>query len=103
MQRTALVFAAMAIAAGFSEGTAQAPEPAVFILDGVSSDQFESHPAFDPLSGDLYFVRSSPRFQGWRLWRSRCRADGPAAPEPAPFSGEGVEADPFFTPDGRRL
>jgi hypothetical protein len=26
----------------------------------ISSSQFESHPAFDTLTGDLYFVRSSP-------------------------------------------
>jgi hypothetical protein len=33
----------------------------------ISSEQFESHPAFDPRNGDLYFVRSSPQFKGWRL------------------------------------
>ena len=69
----------------------------------ISTHQFESHPAFDPLSGDLYFVRSSPRFEGWRIWRSRCRVGGLAAPEPADFGGEGVDADPFFTRDGGRL
>jgi len=29
---------------------------------GISSPKFESHPAFDPRTGDLYFVRSSPGF-----------------------------------------
>ena len=49
------------------------------------------------------FVRSSPRFQGWRIWRSRCTAARWEAAEPAPFSGPGVEADPFFTREGWRL
>ena len=34
---------------------------------GISSPQFESHAAFDPRTGDLYFVRSSPQFTGWRI------------------------------------
>jgi len=67
---------------------------------GISSPRFESHAAFDPKTGDLYFVRSSPQFQGWRILMSRCTAAGWSAPEPPPFAGDGVEADPFFTPDG---
>ena len=70
---------------------------------GISSPQFESHPALDPRTGDLYFVRSSPQFRGWRILVGRCAAGGWAAPVPAPFSGEGVEADPYFTADGSRV
>ena len=69
----------------------------------VTSDRFESHPAFDPVTGDVYFVRSSPQFTGWKMLVSRCGAGERAAAEPATFSGEGVEADPFFTADGRRF
>ncbi len=69
---------------------------------GISSPQFESHPALDPRTGDLYFVRSSPEFRGWKILVSRCAAGAWAAPLPAPFGGEGVEADPYFTADGRR-
>ncbi|MGO4779233.1 hypothetical protein AB4084_27570, partial [Lysobacter sp. 2RAB21] len=36
----------------------------------IASDQFESHPAFDPRNGDLYFVRSRPDFSGWRILMS---------------------------------
>jgi WD40-like Beta Propeller Repeat len=70
----------------------------------ISSPLFESHAAFDPWNGDLYLVRSSPEFQGWRILVSRCGADGTRS-EPAPpvFAGSGVEADPFFTDDGRGL
>jgi hypothetical protein len=69
----------------------------------ISSAQFESHPAFDPRTGDLYFVRSSPEFKGWRIFVSRCRSDGWSEPAAAPFAGDGVEADPFFSNDGASL
>jgi Tol biopolymer transport system component len=71
----------------------------------VSSAQYESHPAFDPRTRDLYFVRSTPEFSGWRLYLSACGARGArTAPQQPSFAGaDGVEADPFFTPDGRTL
>lgn len=69
----------------------------------VSSQQFESHAAFDPVSGDLYFVRSSPQFRGWRILTSRCGRDGWTEPAAPAIAGDGVEADPWFTRDGRRL
>jgi hypothetical protein len=70
----------------------------------ISSDQYESHPAFDPRTGDLYFVRSTPAFSGWRIFVSACDDRTRTAPQPAPFAGtDGVEADPFFTPDGNTL
>lgn len=69
----------------------------------VSSPQFESHPAWDLRNGDLYFVRSSPQFQGWRILVSRCRNGAWAPAVPAEFSGEGVEADPYITPNGARV
>ncbi len=67
---------------------------------GTSSTQFESHAAFDPRTGDLYFVRSSPQFTGWRIFVSRCTETGWSAPQPPAFAGDGVGADPYFTPDG---
>jgi hypothetical protein len=71
---------------------------------GISSPQFESHAAFDPLTGELYFVRSTPAFEGWRILVSRCTDTGWAAPVPPVFAGQdGVEADPYFTADGARL
>ena len=70
---------------------------------GISSPQFESHAAFDPRTGDLYFVRSSPQFTGWRILVSRCTGTSWSTPTPPAFAGDGVEADPYFTPDGRSL
>jgi len=69
----------------------------------ISSERFESHPAFDPLTGDLYFVRSAPDFSGWRIYTSHCASGGWTTPIDAPFVGNGVEADPWFTPDGHTL
>ena len=70
---------------------------------GISSPLFESHAAFDPRNGDLYFVRSSPAFEGWRIFVSRCTPQGWSKPEPPVFAGDGVEADPYFTADGRTV
>src|ERR1041384_430906 len=69
----------------------------------ISSPLFESHAAFDPLTGDLLFVRSSKEFQGWRILASHCGSRGWTEPRPAPFAAPGLEADPFFTADGRWL
>lgn len=70
---------------------------------GISSPLFESHAAFDPRTGDLYFVRSSPAFEGWRIFVSRCAANGWSKPKPPAFAGDGIEADPYFAGDGRSL
>jgi len=59
---------------------------------GISSARFESHAAFDPRSTDFYFVRSSPKFAGWRILVSRCGKQGWSEPQPAPFADDGVEA-----------
>jgi Tol biopolymer transport system component len=70
---------------------------------GISSPQFESHAAFDPRTGDLYFVRSAPKFTGWRILVSHCAGTTWSSPEPPAFAGDGVEADAYFTADGRSL
>jgi hypothetical protein len=80
-----------------------AAAPAVWSTPPVSSDQFEAYAAFDPWSGDLWFVRAKPDFTGWRIKVSRCAASGWLEPADMPFAGDGVEADPWFTPDGRTM
>jgi hypothetical protein len=70
---------------------------------GISSTQFESHPAFDRANRTLYFVRSNPSFAGWKILESHCRKGAWSEPQPPSFAGKGVEADPFLTPDGKRL
>jgi hypothetical protein len=72
-------------------------------LPGVSSRQWESHPAVDPANGDLWFVRSDKNFQGWRILTSQCHDGRWSDPKPMPFAGAGLEADPWFSLDGRTL
>jgi Tol biopolymer transport system component len=48
-------------------------------------------------------VRSSPQFSGWRILVSSCTDTGWSAPTRPAFAGDGVEADPWFTADGRTL
>ena len=69
----------------------------------ISTPLFESHGAFDPVTGDFYFVRSSRDFRGWRIMVSHCGPAGWDTPVDASFAGDGVEADPFVTPDGQWL
>lgn len=83
-------------------GTA-APRVVAWRPENITSPQFESHAAFDPHNGDFYFVRASPEFRGWRMFVSRPTSQGWSKPEPPAFAGDGVEADPWFTADGRTL
>lgn len=70
----------------------------------ISSAQYESHPAFDPRTRDLYFVRGNPDFSNWRLFVATCGRRGYAEPQPPSFaSADGFEADPFFADEGRTL
>ncbi len=90
--------AALAVPATASDSTVRPWKP-----EGISSAKFESHPAFDPKNGDFYFVRSSPQFQGWRIFVSHCTEKGWSEPQAPSFAGDGVEADPYFTADGSSL
>jgi hypothetical protein len=96
--RILFAFAAMAIAATGYSATVVEWKPA-----GISSSMYESHGAFDPLTDDFYFVRSTPQFSGWHLLVSRCTQTGWSSPRPPAFAGPGLEADPWFTPDGSHL
>jgi hypothetical protein len=69
----------------------------------IASPLFESHAAFDPVTGDLLFVRSSKEFRGWHILASHCGPQGWTEPQPAAFAAPGLEADPFFTAEGRWL
>jgi hypothetical protein len=99
-----LVFASAILAIG----AATAPPPVVsaesvvhWAPRGISSPLFESHAAFDPLTADLLFVRSSKEFRGWHILGSHCGPDGWTDPQPAAFTAPGLEADPVFTANGR--
>lgn len=93
-----LALAAAALAAGPS-ATVTPWKPA-----GISSPQFESHAAFDPRNGDVYFVRSSPAFEGWKILVTHCSMKGWMEPKAPSFAAaDAREADPYFTRDGGTL
>lgn len=93
----------LAVLAGLLLGGCAAPTVTPWAPPGITSPLFESHAAFDPRTGDLWFVRSSREFRGWRLLTSRCGAQGWSTPVEPGFAGDGVEADPWFAPDGQAL
>lgn len=93
----------VAFYAGYAAAGQQPPTVSRWMLPGVSSPMWESHPAIDPRTGDLWFVRSDQKFAGWRILVSHCNAGRWSSPEPSPISGPGVEADPWFSADGRTL
>jgi len=88
--------ALLAVAAAMAQVTEWKPK-------GISSPMYESHAAFDPLTGDFYFVRSNPDFHGWRILVSHCGTSGWSEPKPPLFAASGLEADPYFTPDGKHI
>lgn len=80
-----------------------AAEPVSTWNAALSSPLWESHPAVDPVTGDIWFVRSSRDFSGWKLFRSSCRSGRLTEPAAETIAGPGLEADPWFTPDGRTM
>src|SRR5581483_12097581 len=60
----------------------ETPEPTRWAPAGIASALFESHAAFDPVTGDLLFVRSAKDFTGWHLLMSHCGASGWTSPQP---------------------
>src|SRR5690242_18049634 len=96
----------LALVVAFCAGSAlagQAPGVTRWALPGVSSPLWESHPALDPLTGDLWFVRSDKTFSGWRILVSHCHDGRWSQPVPSPLAASGLEADPWFSPDGHTL
>ena len=71
----------------------------------LSTDQYESSPTLSPDGRELFFFRADRQFDNYRLLYSRCEKSQWSAPvEPAFVAPPGVlEADPAFSPDGRRL
>ena len=78
-------------------------EPAIFAEGIVSTEDFDSHPAFTPDGKTLYFVRSTPSFNLWTILVSRFEKGKWSTPDIAPFSGQYSDADPFITADGSRF
>lgn len=101
----AMLAAACASACALAYARAQPGAPQRWAPAGIASDQYESSPTFSPDGRELYFMRSDRNFAQWRLLHSRCTASGWSPPRPPAFAAvrAGLDADPSFSADGRRL
>jgi hypothetical protein len=79
------------------------PEAELFGDGVISTEDFETHPAFTPDGKTLYYVKSTRAFTDWKIWVSERTGTGWSPPQMAPFSGTYRDADPYVTADGKRL
>ena len=84
-------------------GLAVIPEPTLFAPGVISTGEYESHAAFSPDGGTIYFLKNTADFGHWTIVSSQLRNGSWTAPEVVPFSGRYSDADPFVTPDGSKL
>ena len=77
--------------------------PKIFAEGIISTGDYDSHPEFSITGDTLYFVKSGPDVSKWTICVSYYRNKKWSAPEVAPFSGQYMDADPFFTKDGKTL
>jgi len=95
------------IAALFHLAAAEGAESAAtrWTPAAISTDQYESTPTFSPDGTELVFMSSDPKFSAYRLLSSRCVAGQWSPPVPPSFALQAPvhDADPSFTPDGKRL
>lgn len=93
------------IALGLSPARAlSAQDPQLWTPQAISTEGYESSPAFTPDGRELYYVAADANFRNWRIRVSRCAPGGWTPGEDAAFSAPAptIEADPFITIDGRR-
>lgn len=69
----------------------------------LAASENQTFPSEDPRTGDLWFSVIGRSFDDQRIMLARRAAEGWAAPEAAPFSGEWGDRAPRFTPDGNAL
>jgi dipeptidyl aminopeptidase/acylaminoacyl peptidase len=99
---------ALLICAGAAAAAPAAPpaaEPRRWTPEAIASAGYESSPAFSPDGRALYFMRADTSFSRYQVLVSHCEAGRWTAPVPPSFALPAPvnDADPFITPDGRRL
>lgn len=80
-------------------------EPAEWTPGAISSEEYESSPAFTPDGHEMFFMRADKGFQNYRLLWTRCERTGWSQPVAPPFASRPpvLEGDPFVTADGKRV
>jgi Tol biopolymer transport system component len=70
----------------------------------VSTKQQELNAAFSPQGDEFFFTLADASRSFYALLHTKMKADGTwTEPQVASFSGEHADADPTFSPDGKRL
>jgi Tol biopolymer transport system component len=71
----------------------------------ISGPGYESSPTFTPDGRTMVYLAADKDFQNYRLMQSQCENGAWSEPVPPPFAMPlpVIEADPFVTPDGKRL
>jgi Tol biopolymer transport system component len=82
---------------------AQKATPAIFEPGVISVGDYESHADFSVGGDTLMFVKSNPDVSKWTICFSIRKNGKWSKPEVASFSGQYMDADPYFTPDGKML
>jgi hypothetical protein len=77
--------------------------PRIFAEGVISAGDYESHPEFSISGGTLYFVKSGPDLSKWTICVSYFKNNKWSAPAVASFSGQYMDADPYFSKDGKVL
>ncbi len=80
-------------------------EPELFAPGIISTGMFTRDIAMTPDGGEIYFTAVLGRYRVTQILFTRCVEGTWTEPEVAPFSGnpDYMDAEPFVTPDGRRL
>jgi Tol biopolymer transport system component len=94
---------AAVIALANGRATSSLEKAVVFAPGEISTGEYESHPCFSADGKTLYYLKSTPQFDHWTIVVSRLEGGHWSRPEVAPFSGRWSDADPWLSPDGRRL
>lgn len=101
---TCLFAAALAACSAAADTTTPGPST-LWTPAAIATDAYESSPTFTPDGKAMIYLAADKDFRNYRLMQSRCEAGGWSKPEPPSFAMPlpVIEADPFITPDGRRL
>lgn len=102
---TTIRLTAVALALAACTPAADAADAVRWTPPTLSTPAYEASPTFSPDGRTMYFLASDPRFATYQIARSRCVDGRWTKAEPAPFSAPlpTWDADPFVTPDGKRL